>query len=245
MTTPAAANKPSALDAFRALGKKPTTPAGQVLPAGMTDPAIVGAKRDKNTVKLGLDPDFVERAKYAAQLAKALHEAEADFKLLQGELRDYGRNKRGTYNEHFKANVTTVCVPYVVEVPSEADSATPGRETKYVQVVCTNRYSVEQEIVQNNKDNFGALYPRLFEEKTVKTLKPNAEELFRQLLQEQGMATEEIDGVMDSLMEVKTTVKATETFEKESREVTDPGLKGILEQAVTRVQPALKFPDLE
>jgi hypothetical protein len=244
VTTPAAANKPTAADKIRALGKKPTTPAGQVLPAGMTDPAIVGAKRDKNTVKLGVDPEISERARYCSKLAKVLQEAEADFKVLQGELRDYGRGKRGLYNEHFKANVTTVCVPYSVEVPAEADSATPGRETKFVQVVCTNRYSVEQEIILNHKDTFGDLYPRLFEEKTVKTLKPDAEELIRDLLKEQGMAVEEIDSAMDGLMESKTTVKATEGFEKESREVTD-ALKEILNQAVTRVQPALKFPDLE
>jgi hypothetical protein len=244
MTATATATKPSALDAFRALGKKPTTPAGQILPPGLTDPAIIGAKRDKNTVKLGLDPVVTERAKYAADLAQILAEAEADFTMLQAEMRDYGRDKRTLYNDYFKAGVTTVCIPYTVEVPADAESATPGRETRYIQVVCTNRYSISQEMILNNQDKFGDTFARLFEVNTTKTLKPNAEDLIRNLLTEAGMTPDEVNVAMESLLDTKTSIKTTAGYEMESKAVTDTGLRAILEQAVTRVQPALKFPDL-
>jgi hypothetical protein len=226
--------KPSALDALKGLAKK-AAPASAAIAAQVNDPAIAGAKRDKNTVKLGFDPAIAQTAERAAQLKEALERAEAEFKVDQAQMRDYGIGKRGLYNDTFKCEVTTVCVPYVVDVPG-------GQETKYVQVICSNKYSVQQDMVLGNKDLIGPSYDRMFEESTVKAMRPNAEELIRNLLTETaGLTGDDLEQTMDQLFETKTTVKATDKYESEFKKLPDPA-KAVLEQAVTRSQPALKFP---
>ena len=118
----------NALDALKALATDKPAPAGAgSLISGLDDPALKGAKREKNVVHLGFDSKVTERARYCADLKVALEQAKSDFEVVQGELRDYGGDKRKGYNKAFKTNVTTVGVPYTVEVPQDEDSATPGR----------------------------------------------------------------------------------------------------------------------
>ncbi len=203
----------------------------------MTDPAISGATRKKGSdtvVMLGLDPSFSERAKHTAQLYDALKNAESAFEVLQTECRDYGASKRVAYNDVFNAEIITVCIPYEVETPT-------GMEKKYVQAVCTNKYSVQQDIIKGSKEQLGEHYDRLFEEKTTRTLKPNAEELLRNLFVEQfGMTEDQVNATLDNLRDETVVVKAKDDYEKQSRSVPD-AVRTILEQGVKRQQPGLKF----
>ena len=220
MTTAA---KPSALDALKALSQKKPAPSAAIS-VQINDPAIAGATRGKGSssvVTLGLDPAF------------ALERAEQEFKVLQSEMRDYGASKRGLYNDTFKSNVTTVKVPYEVETPG-------GKELQYVSVICSNKYSVQKDIVLGNKEALGEAYPRLFVEETTKALKPNAEELIRGILKEVGLGPEEVETSMENLFETTTKVATTENYETEAKKLPDD-LKTILGQAVTRAAPGLKF----
>lgn len=231
-----------ALDTLKALASnKPAGSGSNPLVHGLDDPAIKGAKKNKNTVQLGLDPDFTEKAAYSAELKAALDKAKADFEVYQAELRDYGAAKRQAYNKAFKTNVTTVEVPYVVEVPEDAESATPGRETKVVQVVCTNKYSVDQDSVMALKPDLGDTYDTLFQEEETKVLKPNAEALIRELLQEQGLQGEELENSMNILFETKVKVKTQTGYEQAIQKASED-VQTVLAQSVTRVSPGLKFP---
>ena len=235
-----AAVKLPGLEALRALAaKKPLSPTSP-LAIQHNDPAIAGAKREKNTVRLGFDPGIAEDAEYAASLKQALERAEADFTIAQAKMRDYGKSKRDLYNDTFKSNITTVCIPYTIEVPNDQNGNTPGRETKYIQCICSNKYSVQVETILNNKETFGDTYDKLFNEETQKVLKPNADNLIRQVLVDCGMKAEELDLVMDSLFDVKVKVTTSENFESEAKK-TPPDIQAILAQAVTRSQPGLKF----
>ena len=228
------ATKPSALDALRGLSKKAAPPSAAIA-AQVNDPAIAGAKRDKNTVKLGFDPSIAQTAERAAKLKEALEQAEAEFKVDQAAMRDYGIGKRGLYNDTFKCEVTTVQVPYVIDVPG-------GTETKFVQVICSNKYSVQKDMVLGNRDLIGPSFSRMFEESTTKSLKPNAEELIRNLLTEvAGLSGDELESTMNELFDTTVVVKATDKYESEYKSVSDDA-KVVLDQAVTRAQPALKFP---
>lgn len=225
--------KPSALEALKSLGKK-TVPATSPLAAQVNDPAIAGARRDKNTVKLGFDPAMAPQAAHCAALKEALERAEAEFKVDQASMRDYGISKRSAYNDTFKADVTTVCVPYEVDTPA-------GKETRYVQVICSHKYSVQTDMVLGNKDRLGESYDRLFVEETTKSLKPNAEQIVRGILEEVGLKGDELETAMANLFDVKTVVKASESYEKEHKKLPED-LRSLLDQAVTRSAPGLKFP---
>lgn len=231
----AVATKPSALDLLKGLTKKATTSAPTPgVSNNFTDPAIAGARRDKNTVKLGYDAKITHIAAGCAGLRAALDRAEAEFVINQGTMRDYGREKRALYNDAYKCEVTTACVPYEIDTPQ-------GKETKYVQVICTNKYSVAVDTILGNKDAIGDSFDRLFIEETKKTLKPNAEELIRGIFEQVGLTGDDLEAAMTQLLESKTTVKTRENYEQEAKKA-PPAVQAILEQAVTRSQPALKFP---
>lgn len=241
-TMPIAAAKPSALEALKALANKRAAPTVSNLSAEVNDPAIAGAKRDKNTVKLGFDPTITEQAQHAAALRAALKKAEAEFEIAQAEMRDYGAQKREAYNNIFKTNVTTVSVPYLVECPVDEVSDTPGRETRYVQVICSNKYSVQTDaILALERDMEPEVFGKLFTKETTKTLKPNAEQLVRDLLGELGLQGEELENSMNSLFDTTTKVKTTEGYEQEIKQAPEP-VRMVLSQTVTRVSPGLKFP---
>jgi len=233
---PAPAAAPgSALSALMALGQKKQAPASSpTIVQSLTDPAIQGATKKGSIVQLGFDPSIAEKAKNCASLKEALENAESAFQTLQGDMRDYGASKRVRYNDLFKSDAVTVSVPYEVETPG-------GIEKKFVQVICTNKYSVSQELIKNNKEVLGEFYPRLFEETETKTLKPNAEELIRNLLTEMGLTGDQLDNTMDNLREVRVSVKTKDAYETEARSVPE-AIKTILDQGVKRQQPALKFP---
>ncbi len=225
--------KPSALDTLRALTRKAPAPASSPMAAQVNDPAIKGARKDKNTVVLGFDPGIADRAAHAAELKAALERAEGEFSVLQAEMRDYGASKRSLYNDTFKALVTTVKVPYSVPAPG-------GPETRHVAVVCSNKYSVQKEIVLGNREALGASYGRLFTEERAKRLRPNAEELIRGVFEQVGLSGAELDEAMGQLFEEEVRVKASEAYEQESARLS-PELQAVLSQAVTRSQPGLKF----
>lgn len=223
----------SALDALRALANKKPAEHAPSLTIQVTDPAIAGAKRDKNTVKLGVDPAFHEKAAYGATLKAALERASSDFEVVQAELRDYGRDKRRLYNETYKTTVTTVGVPYSVETPE-------GPETKYVNVICSNKYSVQKEVVLNNTEALGDWQTRLFNIERTKRLKPNAEEHVRKLFIDLGLKGDELEAALDVLFETDTKVTTREDFEQQEAQA-PVEIRTILSQAVTRAQPGLKF----
>lgn len=230
MNTPV---KPNALDALRAIGKKAPAPATSSLAAQINDPAIAGARKDKNTVVLGFDPAIAEHARHAAALKEALERAEGEFSISQSEMRDYGASKRGLYNDTFKANITTVKVPFTIDTPG-------GPETKYVAVVCTNKYSVQKDVVLGNRDLLGTSYERLFIEERSKKLKPNAEELIRGVFEQVGLVGDELENAMESLFEEEVKVKTAEAYEQEAKKLPQD-MQTILGQGVTRSQPGLKF----
>jgi hypothetical protein len=223
----------AALDALRSLAQKKPAEQAPSLTIQVTDPAISGAKRDKNTVKLGVDPNFTERAGYSARLKAALERAQSDFEVIQAELRDYGRDKRKVYNDTYKTNVTTVGVPYKVDSPE-------GEETRYVQVICSNKYSVQKDAVLANRETIGQQFDRLFSVEETKKLKPNAEKLIRDILIEQGITGETLEAAMDTLLETEQKVTTTEAFEQEAEKLPQE-TQTLLNQLVTRAQPGLKF----
>lgn len=221
----------SALDALKSLANKPQAPVE--IPAQIGDPAIAGARKVGSGVVLGLDLSIAERAAYAAKLKEALDRAEQDWSVVQQEMRDYGASKRIAYNDAFKACIVTVKVPYEVDTPT-------GKEVRAVQVTCTNKYSVEQEMVQGNKHALGEAYDRLFDEKSTKTLKPNAEELIRGVLREAGLSDAEVDSSMEALFEKSTRVSAKECYEQEILHMPIE-VQQLLSKMVRRQQPAVKI----
>jgi len=240
---PVAATRPSALETLKALANKKTTSVVTNLSVEMTDPAISGASRDKgrSTVKLGFDPSIADGAAHAAELKFALDKAKAEFEIVQATMRDYGAKKRESYNNIFKTNITTVCVPYLVDVLHDEASDTPGRETNYVQVICSNKYSLSQEsVLALEKDIEPAVFSKLFEKETTKTLKPNAEQLIRSLFEEMGLKDDELENSMSSLFDTTVKVKATENYEREIKDAPE-AVQTILGQTVTRVNPGIKF----
>lgn len=241
------ANPPkiSALDTLKKLATKKAVNGGpaSALTTQLQDPALAGARRDKNVVRLGFDPTVSSKAQEVAELKAALEEAEARFAMVQTDMRQYGIEKRDLYNDTFKADVTTVSVPYSVEVPACEDSDTPGRETKYVSVVCTNRYTCQKDTVLSLRDT-GSIaatdFSKLFVVEETKRLKANAEELVRGLLGELGMEGDDLENAMLTLFDTELKVSATKTYEKAIREV-DDATRALLAQCVKRVEPALKF----
>ncbi len=229
----------SALDTLKKLSAKKAVDgtAASALTTQLQDPALAGAKRDKNVVRLGFDPSVTDKAREAAELKAALEEAEARFALVQTDMRAYGAEKRELYNDTFKADVTTVSVPYSVEVPGSQD-----RETRYVSVVCTNRYTVQKDaalgMLRAEAIDQGT-FDKLFVVETTKKLKANAEELVRGLLGELGMTGDDLEGAMQTLFDTEVKVTASKDYEKRVKEV-DDNTRALLAQAVKRVEPALK-----
>lgn len=215
----------SALEILKSLGVFQMVAPPQV-PA-VTDPALSGAVREKNVVRLGEDPSIQSKAEHAAQLKAALEKAQADFEAIQGEIRQYGKEKRDAFNDHFRTNITTVAIPY-------------GDE-KAVQVICANRYSVKKDIILNNKDALGSTVNDLFTIETTRSLKAKGEDLLRRLLVEVGVQSKDVEFVLNELTEVEHTVKTVEDYEQKAKLVTDNGVQEILAQAVSRASPALKF----
>jgi hypothetical protein len=235
MTT-ATENKGSALSALKALSSKGKVEETSKFAANVNDVAILGAVRDgksKSVVKLGLDVEFTDTAHSAAKAKEALNRAEQEFEIYQGQLRDYGIKKRQLWNSTYKDVITTVCIPYEEQTPD-------GPEKKFVQCIVTNKYSVRSETVLQLKGDLGDSYSRLFKEQEEKVLKPNCEEIVRGLLKEMGLDGEELENSMSSLFETKLKISATERYEQESEKLPDE-VRKILDQAVTRSQPALKF----
>lgn len=216
----------SALEVLKAMGAgKNVPPPPHTSP--VSDPAISGAIREKNVVRLGEDPSILGKAKYAAEMKAVLEKAQSDFEAIQGEIREYGKGKREAFNDHFKTNVTTVAIPY--------------GDDKAVQVICANRYSVKKDIVLNNKDALGSAVTDLFTIETTRSLKPKGEDLLRRLLVEVGIKADSVESVINQLTDVDYTVKTVEDYEQKAKLVTDTGVQEILNQAVARAAPALKF----
>lgn len=215
----------SALEALKAMGVFKMVTPPTATPVG--DPAIAGAQREKNTVRLGEDPAIKAKAEHAAQMKEALEKAQDAFEAVQGEIREYGKEKRDAFNGHFRTNVTTVAIPY--------------GDDKAIQVICANRYSVKKDIILNNQDTLGPAMNDLFTVETSRRLKPDGESTLRKLLNEIGIPAENVEFVLNQLTDVEHTVKTVEDYEQKAKLVTNPGVQEILTQAVTRASPALKF----
>lgn len=229
-TATTATTKPgSALAALKALSAKKPAPAGSLAAEQAADPALAGAKRNKSTVTLGVDPAISEDAATCARLRAALDDAAASFAEFQVKIRDYGRAKRERYNELYKAQVTTVEVPYL-----------DGQEKRVVQVICSNKYSINSD-AKNLRPLLGERYDLLFREDQTKTLRPNAEDLFQSILQENGIVGEDLERAMSVLFEETSTVTVRADFEEQKKKLLAAESNAV-DQFVTRAQPGLKFP---
>lgn len=219
----------TAIEVLKALSlKKDASPAAQTAPV-ISDPAIAGAKREKAVVKLGVDSQITDSVTQAARLKSLIDQHTEEFAGYQDTLREYGKGKRDLYNDTYKSDVTTVAIPYG-----------DGDETKWVQVVCSNRYTVRVNVALNNKEQMGDWFDKLFKVETTKHLKPDSETLVRNLLGELGLAGAELDTAMDSLFETEQKVIPVSDYEAVSKTVPAP-VKTILDQAVSRSAPSLKF----
>lgn len=220
------------------------TPLSSSLSEGLADPAISQAKRNKNTVTLGFDPEFAPVAEKAAKFHSALQTAKSLFEEVQGDVREYGKTKRNVYNKTYRVNVTTVNVPYFTDAfgePQEDGTAPKMRVQKQVQVICSNKYSVTKDAVLGLEVEFGDTWGKLFVKDETKSLKPNAEDLFKQILKDVGLPDDRITASMSVLFDTNTTVATREDYEAQ-HELLPEEKKLILSQIVTRAQPGLKFP---
>jgi hypothetical protein len=234
MSEDAVVKKGSALSALKAMTKKEKVSSESEFATTVNDVAIKGAKRVRTTVQLGLDVEFCETAKRAAELHQEMEQAKSKFEIVQAQVRDYGSKKRLIWNDTFKCNDTTVAIPYEIDTPNGE------KERHFVQCVVTNKYSVRKETIEQIRGDLGDSFDRLFEEEREKVLRPNCAELFRGLLVEAGMDESDVEDAMNQLFEEKVSIKTTKNYEQEVKRVSD-GLRSILDQAVTRSQPALKF----
>lgn len=207
-----------------------------------TDPAIQGAEQNKNTVTLGFDPKFTGTAARAAKLNAVLKAAAEMFASAQEELRTYGKAKRDAYNELWRRNVTTVEIPYYARVPKDPASETPGRQLEHVQVICTSRYSVLKDVVLKMEKELGDAFQRLFVKAEQKVLKPNVEGLVKQILKDVGVPEARIAPTMGVLFATNVSVTTHANYEVEHAKLPEETRK-ILDQAVVRQQPGLKFLD--
>jgi hypothetical protein len=208
-----------------------------------SDPALQGAKLTKNVVLLGLDPTVAPTAARAVKLIAILKERQEMFASVQGELRTYGKAKRDAFNDLMRRDVTTVSIPYWARVPKDPESETPGRELRYVQVICTSRYSVARDVILRMESELGAAFPKLFVKEEENVLKPDTLGLFKQILKDLGVPEERIAPTMAVLFETSIRVLARDTYEAEHKKL-PPKTRAMLDQAVVRQQPGLKFPAL-
>ncbi|MGW8179788.1 MAG: hypothetical protein ACWGQW_13670 [bacterium] len=232
----------SALETLKNLAKKPANKSGDTvsLPSGIDDPAIANATRKRNTVTLGRDPAIEEEARLCAQLHQAMQEAKSRFEVSKSTLRQYGSEKRVKYNEAFKCDVITLNVPFTEEIPAWDGSDEKIKTQRLIQVVCTNKYSVNDEVLEFEKE-LGEAFPRLFDKREEKVLKPNAEELIRNVFTELGIQGEDLENTIGVLFEDRITVKATKDYEKEEKRVPQE-MQEILAQMVKRQEPGIKVP---
>lgn len=243
---PEAPKSPSGIDFLKAAIADKSAPG--VVPQGLgpiSDPAIAGAVRKgkSSVVKLGLDPSILEDAREAASLTGEIKKLTALFAVRQTKMRDYGSEKRKAYNKVYRTDITTVDVPYTVEVANDQNSDTPGRETRFIQVVCANKYSISEEPVLAAKDTvLAGWFEKLFNMEKTKVLKPDAEGLIRKILSDNGIPEENLEKAMDLLFEEKTKVSTVEAYEAVEQEA-PAEIRTFLAQSVTRYQPQLKFGD--
>jgi len=212
-------------------------------PAEVLDPAIDGATLHNNVVRLGLDPQVAKIAARAVKLIAILKDRQAMFADVQVLLRTYGKAKRDAYNDFMRRDVTTVSIPYLARVPSDPDSETPGRELRYVQVICTSKYSVVKETVLRMEKELGDAFRRLFVKQEERVLKPDTLGLFKQILKDVGVPEDRLERTLDVLFETNIRVLAHDDYETEHKKLPEK-TRAILDQAVVRQQPGLKFPAL-
>ncbi|MFA5202839.1 MAG: hypothetical protein WC708_00285 [Lentisphaeria bacterium] len=246
-TTQTTSDKTTGRNAVRALKQliKDQSTTAPVPVISTDDPAILGAARKGKTkvVQLGFDPTIANDVVICVDLKGALETAQEQYAALQVKVRDYGKAKHDAYNTAFNADTTTVCIPYKAEVPFDEESETPGFETRYVQVVCSNNYTVASKTALANKTALGTeLYGKLFTEKTDEVLKPNAVELIKGILLAAGIKAADLDKAMESLFDKVTSVKVSENYSAEAAKAPETA-KAILAQIVTRAAPSLRFPE--
>jgi hypothetical protein len=205
-------------------------------------PAIREATLTNHVVTLGLDPAFTGKAARAAKLNALLRDAAQVFATSQAELRTYGKAMRDAYNGAMRCDVTTVNVPYYVKVPKDPTSETPGRKLEHVQVICTSRYSVAKDVVLKMEKELGEAFQKLFVKGESRYLRPNVEGLVKQILKDLGVPEERIEPTMGVLFTTDVTVAAHANYEAEHKRLPEK-TRAILDQAVVRQQPGLKFLD--
>jgi len=228
----------NALEALKSLSKKGSVAKdSSVANEATTDPAILQAKKDKTVIRLGMDDSVAGTVARAHEVSRALDRLEGEWKVYEGQLRDYGASKRQVWNRLMKDSATTMAVPFKGQDEQGQDTIF------YLRVTCTNKYSVNKETALKLKEELGVLYGKLFRETEEKVLKPNVEGVLRGILQEAGLKDDDLEGAMSALFDTEVTVAAQKDYEERLNEVEDESLKNILNMAVVRSAPGLKFPD--
>jgi hypothetical protein len=225
----------NALEALKSLSKKGAVSKNSpVASEATTDPAILNAKKDKTVVRLGYDDNVSGTVAKAYEVSRALDRLEGEWKIYESELRDYGATKRQVWNRVMRDSVTTVAVPFKPE---------GHEEFQYLRVSCSNKYSVNKETVLKLKQELGSQYGKLFKETEEKVLKPNVEGILRGILQEAGMSADDLEQAMAALFETELTITTQKDYEERLAEIDDENTRNILNMAVVRASPGLKFPD--
>ena len=220
-----------ALEAIRALSLKRSMEAAAAVESPVSeDPVILGARREKNVVILGSNDAMAEAAACGSELKDAISQSQEAFDMIAGDLRRYAKEKREAYNKAYSADISTVGVPYV------DSNGLPA----IVNITVADRYSVQKDVVLNNRDTFGPMFDRLFKVEESKKLKPNAEALIRGVFSDLGLTGEDLENTMNNLLETEVKVSVQKDFEKTSKMCT-PNQKAVLDQTVAQAQPAVKF----
>lgn len=194
-------------------------------------PPIDDARAEGDVILLGKDPKIESIAQDAALFHTARTLAEECYDEAADELRGYGAAARGMYNDRFGADAITVRIPFTGE---------SGKE-RTVSVTVSRRYSVKSEMALQQKDKIGAaLFERLFDVQTKRTLKSEALAIIDEVLVEAGIAREHLAKVHEALFEETAVVTARPTYEKEVAAATD-AVRVLLDHSVSRAAPSIRF----
>lgn len=229
-------NAKSTLTTLRNLNKKNQAVQLDALQTQLSDTAIAGSSRKATVVRLGIDPSIKDIASRVVSLKNELERSEKEFSEMENHIRSYGSVKRDAYNEAFKSDIKTVCIPYI------ATSENGETETHYVKVSCSDNFSIKHQEVLAHETVLGSSFSLMFEKSVERRLRPNSIDIVRELLRELGAKEKEVDSMMDTLFEQVTRLSVKSTYEEELKKLPD-AMKQVLSQIVTKAKPSVKYED--
>lgn len=193
------------------------------------DAAILGSVRERSVVRLASDGPIAKWAALGATLVQKIRNTTAEFEEVQARLRQYGLEKTRAYNSAYKTDISTVSIPYEVE-----------GETRHVQVVCQNKYSVSKDMILNNRDRLGSWMEKLFRVDRQRKLRPEGEVTIRKILGELGLSSEEVESEMSRMFETEVRILVSDDYES-ARAAAPPDVAEMLDHAVVRQNPSIRY----